>query len=742
MVRRAASQRRPSPPPDAFLGIDLGTTSSRARLVVPETQQTYDIVHYPSSTRNGRFTEGEFSSTIYPIDGNGPLYNGNVTAPGRVALSAKISFPSLVGEEFGMELHQEGYALVLGHLELLKDDRARQRAEQGIKELFKTISKRLEKQFSGKNLRVAIKAIGLSIPAHWTLEYEDLYRSIVIETFDSFQGEILFLTEAEALAHYLFRDHHELLISAKGDQDQDIEDGEGSEEDEYEDRGQGREVVLIMDFGGHNMNGCIINIASGSKQEHPGFYHLTKAQDAGGGSEQWEHYVAEECIGMMIKEGYIRSRQDVKPGQRQLLLDDFNTFKKAMCEDSNEDFEVRRLVFDGRKATLPLVLNHERIIAAHKKAFNNAFQKADSMIKEAAMLSNKTARVIVTGGSVRSSLTEKKLEKLCENHGIDKDNLVFVAKQGVLGLNMRIAHGAAYAIAYQLSVREFIDRGAAFGMQVKTVGPRSHPDDEDWNNYASLLFSQGRPYAPLPQFVSTGRSEFKIICDPFFKDSNNDFLQHDRCYDFLHLGVLRRGRWAFYMKIIDTDKGTSLKLKGHGIDYVSPNRIILKKTWIFDMYTNVGVNAVHLGSPNKTPDDIFGEFWKDLQPTKPTTSAGSAIRGKTKKRYRRMPATNRVTKNKGPSASSSSSLPLPKSSLLCYEPQKDSEPSNGGVVERTPPLWQSGDLEKYITEHRSAGSASGFTREHFTTPDQRQHLQLLGKQSLDQMMVISNPEMH
>lgn len=295
-------------------------------------------MHTTSETRNGRFTEGEFSSTIYPIDENGPLYNGNVAHPGRVALSAKMSFPSLVSNEFGLELHKEGYALVLSHLELLQDDEVCQRAKQGIKELFKAIYRRFRVQFSGRKLRVTIKAIGLSIPAHWTLEYEDLYRKIIMETFNNFQGDIFFLTEAEALAHYMFRDHRELLIScergAQHEQDQEREEDEDDEEDEDEDeedddedekderdegseedgyreqdegrkRNPGRTVVLIMDFGGHNMNGCLIDIASGLEGEHPGFYHLTKAQgnikfpspsdntlltrtttDAGGGSEQ------------------------------------------------------------------------------------------------------------------------------------------------------------------------------------------------------------------------------------------------------------------------------------------------------------------------------------------------------------------------------------------------------------------------------------------------------------------------
>lgn len=60
---------------------------------------------------------------------------------------------------------------------------------------------------------------------------------------------------------------------------------------------------------------------------------------------------------------------------------------------------------------------------------------------------------------------------------------------------MRIAHGAAYAVAYPLSVQGFIERGAAFGMQVKVVGPRvSNPSEEAWNDEAQILFSKVREF--------------------------------------------------------------------------------------------------------------------------------------------------------------------------------------------------------------------------------------------------------
>ena len=68
-----------------------------------------------------------------------------------------------------------------------------------------------------------------------------------------------------------------------------------------------------------------------------------------------------------------------------------------MHEDSVEAFEVRLLLDDGRKIPLRVPLEHEKIRTAHSKAFKSAFRKADSMIKEAAVMSNQSARVFVTG---------------------------------------------------------------------------------------------------------------------------------------------------------------------------------------------------------------------------------------------------------------------------------------------------------------------------------------------------------
>ncbi|TGJ85641.1 hypothetical protein E0Z10_g3083 [Xylaria hypoxylon] len=593
------------------------------------------------STGNGRFVEGEYSSTIYPIDGRDTIYNGNVALPSRPSLSAKVSFPALVGESSGLNLHQKGYELVLRHIDLLKDDDVRKRAQQGIEALLHVISRDVYRQCSIIPPGLIIRAIALSIPAHWTLEFEDLYRAMITKSF-KYKGDIFFLTEAEALAHYLYREHRPILVPAQ-------DDDEGS-------------IVLIMDFGGHNMNACVIHIAGGS-DEDPGFYHLTKAGDAGGGSEQWEHYIAQECLQEMIREGFIKPQHDATPKQRQSILDDFNRFKRDHCEDTNADFEFQYL--KRRGGTERLCLGADKIAAAHEKAFESALQKADAMIKEAANLSNKTARIIVTGGSVKSKLTREKLEKQCREHKMI-DGLEFISQQGVSSL-------VSLKIRYR------------------------------------------------------------------YLDSREECLLYQRCYNFLDLGFLPQGKWSFRISIVERDGGTMFQLDGNGESHSMPGRIIMDKTWLFPLYTNIGANAAHLGNADETPEAIFAPFWDDLRTQKKGYVRAPAKRNPhmSSRESSASPEIDLVypTSKEPPPPSPTYPLPLPTRGTAAKSREAFPYMGEDAVTKETitvRPFWQV--LGREIL--------SEFNGTSFTSVNQVQNLQEVGAQGLGLMEMFRTPSAH
>ncbi len=78
--------------------------------------------------------------------------------------------------------------------------------------------------------RLQIVKIGLTIPVQWGLEFEDVYRDLVLDVFKADASQVYFYTEAEALARYLYKYQAHRL-----------------------DPRDWHQAILFFDFGGHNM---------------------------------------------------------------------------------------------------------------------------------------------------------------------------------------------------------------------------------------------------------------------------------------------------------------------------------------------------------------------------------------------------------------------------------------------------------------------------------------------------------
>lgn len=209
------------------LGIDIGSTSTRAFLFCPRTGADFPVDnksrHNVSTTR---YQQGDFSSSGHPFDNDGPVYIGETPDPDRQSTSLKNGFYVLADASADALIHQ--YSLAMPLWERKHDPAFRARLSQGLRELLSTIQRRVS--HICKTQRFTIATIGLSVPAQWTLEFERVYRDLVVEVFQHPPSEIHFHTESEALAHYLFRKHIDELN----------EDGIV-------------DAVLLLDFGGHNM---------------------------------------------------------------------------------------------------------------------------------------------------------------------------------------------------------------------------------------------------------------------------------------------------------------------------------------------------------------------------------------------------------------------------------------------------------------------------------------------------------
>ena len=178
-----------------------------------------------------RYQPGEFSSNCYPFDDDGPPYLTGQPDPSRLSISAKFIFYALANKSDAvLRRHIQDYPPAEALLHRSREPAFRARLRSGLIGLLTTI--RDSVQSFCKARHYSIQLIALTIPAQWNLDFEALYRELVVEVFAIQPDKILFYTEVEALAHTLIRKHAE---------DLDVSD----EKPEL--------FTLFMDFGGHNM---------------------------------------------------------------------------------------------------------------------------------------------------------------------------------------------------------------------------------------------------------------------------------------------------------------------------------------------------------------------------------------------------------------------------------------------------------------------------------------------------------
>ncbi|KAH6627456.1 hypothetical protein F5144DRAFT_493032, partial [Chaetomium tenue] len=176
-----------------------------------------------------------FPSALYVFDDvSEDVYFTDDEFPSRQCVSAKYVFYPLANASDKL---LEQYPSV-HHLTNRKDDPAfRAQLRRGLIALLSVLRDAAYALCREHGLRIV--RIGLTIPVQWDLEFEAVYRSLVMEVFDMPNaGQIHFFTETEALSRYLYKHHgHEL------------------------DPGNQHNAVLFLDFGGHNMNGCLFGVA-------------------------------------------------------------------------------------------------------------------------------------------------------------------------------------------------------------------------------------------------------------------------------------------------------------------------------------------------------------------------------------------------------------------------------------------------------------------------------------------------
>ncbi|KAK9780721.1 hypothetical protein SCAR479_01907 [Seiridium cardinale] len=571
---------------DVTLGMDIGSTSTRAYLWCPKTKVGWYVESETRPKTGHRFSNGDFSSLGYPFDG-GEVYLGERSDASRQSISLKYAFYILA--HAADELFKQ-YRLVTPLRAHQNDQQFRDRLVEGIKQLFTAVRKRVAQVCEEENLRVT--NIGLSIPSQWTLDFMDIYRSIVVQVFSHDPDAIFFVTETEALAHFLCVKKLDRLVERRNTVH--------------------HAVVLVLDFGGHNMvsNTCILNIVYGGDRA-PAFYLIGEPDGVGGGSELWEYLVAE----MSIK--YVERVHGLSPSPaiRQKLLDSFNVAKGGCGpEFPGQGFDY--IVRDHLDCTHNVILDEPRITACFNEAMALPINLAATKIGELGTMldtrkddhpstdiqpsaSSGKPRVILAGGSARHEGVRKRVEAACRHNNLSDpvmtDNIINQYD------SVKIASGAAFAVASPLTLDQFMRRGAAFGLQMRQGAARNiMKSEQPWDNTALFLLSMWRKKENL-EIPVRGDDELKIVCDPFFEHDSNpnkEQLHYHKCYDIAHLGRPTIGRWWFTLALSGHGNQMWLTIERSRQPTRSPKgrkgRILYDPITV-PLHFNRGSNSIHIG---------------------------------------------------------------------------------------------------------------------------------------------------
>ncbi|KAI8945949.1 hypothetical protein F4801DRAFT_597202 [Xylaria longipes] len=563
-------------PQDVILGIDLGSTSTRAAIYVGAPLESLHFVQNVST--NQRLPFGDFTSACYPFD-DGPAYVGVEPNPDRDSISMKYGFYLLAGASDDL-LNQ--YNVMSPLLQYRNDRNFCDKIRSAIKSLLEDIWQRVQLMCHQKHWEIS--AISLTIPSQWTLEFEEVYRNLASEAFRFSPEKITFVTEAEALTHYICHDRPGIL------------------QPQHPDESGNSRLILLLDFGGHNMNSCILAISYANK-DSPSFFLSDKPKAAAGGSEQWEYYIANTCIDLI--------RLVLDPGRRlaqyekQILLDKFHSsMSSLMGAKETKPFTWMFRGLDGKD--MMAHLSADIVERNFLKALKNPEALAKLQIQTISKLSEGKARVLVTGGTSRSGYFQRQIAELCRAHGLTEPE--FIESWGVAYFHARIAEGAAYAVAHPLSVESFIARGAGFGLQM--LQGSSNNSEALWDDAAEFLFTYGYPEKRIYRYLS-GNDQLKIICNPFFNRGPSS-LRYEDCYDFMYLGRPMRGYWAIEMSFYESEGQTRLQIKANRRKKRGdPGFRQINKS--FPLYVHLGARTLHPGEPGQDEGDVTSQLQSRLR---------------------------------------------------------------------------------------------------------------------------------
>ncbi|RYP74988.1 hypothetical protein DL771_002636 [Monosporascus sp. 5C6A] len=530
-----------------------------------------------TATRSNRLTVGDFSVAAYPFGKSGKVYLGDDSDPERESVSLKYAFYILAN---GSDELLEQYRLLDKFCSRKHDPVLRKRLQEGLTQLFSRFFGRVKDVC--KTRRVLITKIALSIPSQWTLEFEDVYRDVITRAarvVTTSAIEIFFVTETQALAHFICSKYLDILVR-------------------HPDR-TWSEVFLFLDFGGHSMNSCIYHVGYDANNQ-PSFYLMGDVVGAGGGSELWEYNVLQKAV------EFIEGQQG-RPGamsnkHKQRLRDDFDCEKGHQAFGESKGFQFEAAGLDGKQ--LVINLGSDTVTSCFNEALKRPLEKVEEQLQQLASMGEKKPQVVITGGTARHRGLRARLIELCEEK-YHTHPPIWEEELEMDEYTVKVAQGAAYAVSNPLTVEEFINRGAAFGIQKLRRWTRDSPGSEEkWDDIAEFLMSKDRQATRIKIGVN-GLDKLKIICDPFFSPNGDNYdLQYTNCCDILPLGQPTQGDWYFSMTLHGSGDSMVMTLTRWLRAHKKHRAVFFDETPI-PLFIEKGANCVQVGYEHTDPSELL-----------------------------------------------------------------------------------------------------------------------------------------
>lgn len=240
------------------LAIDWGSEAVRAKLYLDvENGQPVDRLVQHISTIDDVFIDRhevkrQFTSHIYPFDNPIPIppaemvYPGNNRVPDRRSISSKLAMYAVVGITDEVARQSPELRELRGRVQ--QNQTLKQIIRLGIQQMMRCVLKKVSDIVNGNTEPRSrnIDAIALTIPAQWTIEFEEEYGELLTTAWEQIfrceAPQLIFLSEGQTNVHYAFyRD----TFPASSDR-QHL-----SEEDFFH-IGRTKNGVLLIDAGGHS----------------------------------------------------------------------------------------------------------------------------------------------------------------------------------------------------------------------------------------------------------------------------------------------------------------------------------------------------------------------------------------------------------------------------------------------------------------------------------------------------------